>query len=66
MAKYLSFAGTWAKHTYDFTNNVVSKGGRIDTAPDIIGSVQLGDEVALGRTELEWIYKDGYFLESIG
>jgi iron complex outermembrane receptor protein len=61
---YLSFAGTWAKHTYDFTNNVVSKGDRIDTAPDIIGSVQLGYEVALGRTELEWVYNDGYFLET--
>ncbi|MBT5891371.1 MAG: TonB-dependent receptor [Chromatiales bacterium] len=61
---YLSFAGTWAKHTYDFTNNVVSKGDRIDTAPDIIGSVQLGYQAALGRTELEWVYNDGYFLET--
>ena len=61
---YLSFAGTWAKHTYDFTNNVVSKGDRIDTAPDIIGSVQLGYQADLGRTELEWVYNDGYFVET--
>ena len=61
---YLSFAGTWAKHTYDFTNSVVSKGDRIDTAPDIIGSVQLGYQATLGRTELEWVYNDGYFLET--
>jgi outer membrane receptor protein involved in Fe transport len=60
---YLSAAGSWAKHTYDFTNSTVTKGDRIDTAPDVIGSVQLGYEASLGRTEIEWVYNDAYFLE---
>ncbi len=60
---YLSVAGTWAKHTYDFTNNVVTKGDRIDTAPDVIGSAQLGYETGIGRTELEYVYNDAYFID---
>jgi len=60
---YLSAAGSWAKQTYNFSNATITKGDRLDTAPDVIGSVQLGYETSLGRTELEWVYNDAYFLE---
>ncbi len=61
---YMSFAGTWAKHTYDFNSPVVTSGDRIDTAPDLIGSMQIGYEASFGRTELEWVHNDKYFLET--
>ncbi|MDG1463041.1 MAG: TonB-dependent receptor [Gammaproteobacteria bacterium] len=61
---YLNFAGTWAKHTYDFDNAVVTSGDRVDTAPDLVGSMQLGYEASFGHTELEWVHNDKYFLET--
>jgi len=64
---YFSFAGTYAKHTYDFDlpggSFPIQSGDRVDTAPDLIGSAQIGYEHRFGKAELEWVHNDKYFLE---
>ncbi|MGI2171827.1 TonB-dependent receptor [Shewanella sp. MF05960] len=63
---YLNANGTLANHKYNSTLNLSHndiKGNEIDTAPQHMGSVQLGWNSDQGsRVELEWIHLGNYFL----
>ena len=63
----LTGAGTFARHTYDFTETVgsaandITKGARVDTAPDTLGNLAItynGDGVA---GYLRWTHVGEYF-----
>ena len=70
LTSWLSFSGdgTWARHSYDFTeitgssaNNIIS-GARVDTAPDTLGHLRAVVEPANGLTaEIEWRHVGRYF-----
>ena len=65
---------TYARHTYDFDNDVAStansteaiqKGDDVDSAPRTIGNVRLGWNI-LGdaRAELEWVHMGKYYMDA--
>jgi outer membrane receptor protein involved in Fe transport len=63
---YASASGTFAKHQYD-SNLTLSQtniqGNEIDTAPQHMGSVQLGWRVNSGNfIEFEWVHQGNYYL----
>lgn len=64
---YVSANGTFAKHQYD-SNLTLSKTNilhnEIDTAPEHMGSFQLGWRSDLGGfAELEWVHQGNYYLD---
>lgn len=64
---YASLNASYAKHSYE-SNMAISKvairGNDIDTAPRIMGSVQLGRDLGQsGKAELEWVYMGSYFTD---
>jgi outer membrane receptor protein involved in Fe transport len=63
---YASANGTFAKHEYDsnLTLSAVNiQGNEIDTAPEHIGSMQLGWRSDAGKfVELEWVHQGNYYL----
>jgi iron complex outermembrane recepter protein len=65
----LSFAGTYAKHTYEGNLNpgaVQLAGLDIDTAPRWMGSTQLNWQISAGRSlELEWVHMGAYFMDEV-
>jgi outer membrane receptor protein involved in Fe transport len=63
---YVAANGTFAKHRYD-TNLTLSRiniqDNEIDTAPEHIGSVQLGLRSDLGEfVELEWVHQGNCYI----
>jgi outer membrane receptor protein involved in Fe transport len=66
----LSGAGTFARHTYDFTRAVegaeqITAGNDVDTAPRHVGSAQLSwRPTSALRTELEWVHVGRYFMDA--
>jgi outer membrane receptor protein involved in Fe transport len=63
---YTSLNGTWAKHKYD-TNLTLSRiniqGNEIDTAPEHMGSMQVGWRSDRQEfVELEWVHQGNYYL----
>jgi iron complex outermembrane receptor protein len=65
-AFYISANGTLAKHKYDNSltiSQVNIQGNEIDTAPEHMGSAQLGWQADAGHfVELEWVHQGNYFL----
>jgi iron complex outermembrane receptor protein len=65
----LSFAATWAKHTYEGNLNpgaVQLAGLDIDTAPRWMGSSQLQWQIDADRSiELEWVHMGSYFMDEV-
>ncbi|MGA0806891.1 MAG: TonB-dependent receptor, partial [Pseudohongiellaceae bacterium] len=65
----LSFAATWAKHTYEGNLNpgaVQLAGLDIDTAPRWMGSSQLQWQIDAARSlELEWVHMGSYFMDEV-
>ncbi len=65
---YAGAAGTWARHTYDFSTSArgesIRSGNDIDTAPRTLGSLRLGWEQYRGRIELEAIHQGSYWLDA--
>ncbi|MGJ8564455.1 MAG: TonB-dependent receptor [Alphaproteobacteria bacterium] len=66
----LSGDGTWARHSYDFTEivgsraNDIIKGGRVDTAPDTLANVRARYNVTDDlMTEIEWRHMGAYFTD---
>jgi outer membrane receptor protein involved in Fe transport len=64
---YMSANVTFAKHQYD-TNLTLSRtsilGNEIDTAPQQMGSMQLGWQSEAGLLlELEWVHQGNYYLD---
>jgi outer membrane receptor protein involved in Fe transport len=62
---YASLNASYAKHSYDSDmaiSMVDIQGNDIDTAPRMMGSVQLGKTFKnTGKAELEWVYMGSYF-----
>ncbi|MEY4641374.1 MAG: hypothetical protein RLZZ227_1368 [Pseudomonadota bacterium] len=63
----LSFAASYAKHTYEGNVNpgaVQLAGLDIDTAPRLTGSTQLSWQINdRSNVELEWVHMDKYFMD---
>ena len=65
----LTGAGTLARHTYDFTETVgsaannISKGDRVDTAPDTLGNLALRYEAGKFGAYLRWTHVGSYFTD---
>jgi outer membrane receptor protein involved in Fe transport len=63
---YASANGTFAKHQYDSNlriSQVNINGNEIDTAPEHMGSLQLGWRADSGRfIELEWVHQGNYYV----
>jgi len=63
---YISANGTFAKHQYDSNltlGRINIQGNEIDTAPQHMGSVQLGWRTDSGGfIELEWVHQGNYYL----
>ena len=64
----LSGSGTLARHTYDFTEivgsaaNDITKGNRVDTAPDILGHLRMTvNPTDALTTDFEWRHMGRYF-----
>jgi len=65
---YAGVAGTWAKHTYDFSTaargETIESGNDIDTAPRTLGSLRIGWDRGRGRIELEAVHYGSYYLDA--
>lgn len=63
---YASFNGTFAKHKYDSNltlSQINIQNNEIDTAPEHMGSLQLGWRTDSGGfIELEWVHQGNYYL----
>jgi len=65
----MSFAGTWAKHTYDFSalaesNEVITQGNDVDTAPQNLWNARALWNIYAGlNAELEWQHVGGYYTD---
>jgi iron complex outermembrane receptor protein len=63
---YVSANGTFAKHQYDSNltlSRVNIQNNEIDTAPEHMGSLQLGWRADSGKfIELEWVHQGNYYL----
>lgn len=64
----LSGDGTWAQHTYDFTEivgssaNDITHGNQIDTAPDTLAHLRVSYDVSDSLdAEIEWRHVGSYF-----
>ncbi len=62
--------GTWARHTYDFTEivgspeNDIVKGNRVDTAPDTLANMRVHYAVSGALSaEFEWRHMGAYFTD---
>tara|TARA_R110002153_G_scaffold27084_4_gene84262 strand:+ start:13030 stop:15033 length:2004 start_codon:yes stop_codon:yes gene_type:complete len=64
---YASANGTFAKHRYDSNlrlSQINIQGNEIDTAPEHMGSLQLGWRSDSGEfIELEWVHQGNYYLD---
>lgn len=65
---YAGFAGTYARHTYDFDRAArgedISRSNAVDTAPRTLGSARIGYEHALGLAEVEFVHQGSYYLNA--
>jgi len=65
---YGGVAGTWARHTYDFSTaargETIVSGNDIDTAPRTLGSLRIGWERGRGRIEIEAVHQGSYWLDA--
>lgn len=65
---YGGFAGTYAKHTYAFTEQtpgeLITAGNIVDTAPRTLGSVRLGLDRSFGLLELEGAHVGRHFINA--
>jgi len=65
---YAGVAGTWAKHTYDFSTEArgetIENGNDVDTAPRTLASLRAGWDRGRGRIELETVHQGSYFLDA--
>lgn len=64
---YAALAGTWAKHTYAFSQVIsggetITDGNDIDTAPRTLGSLRVGWTVAPWLAEAEWLHQGRYYV----
>jgi outer membrane receptor protein involved in Fe transport len=63
---YASFNGTFAKHKYDSNltlSQINIQNNEIDTAPEHMGSLQIGWRTDSGGfIELEWVHQGNYYL----
>ena len=65
---YAGAAGTWAKHTYNFSTaargETIETGNDVDTAPRTLGSARIGWNRGRGRVELEAVHQGSYYLDA--
>jgi len=65
---YAGAAGTWARHTYDFSTAArgesIQSGNDVDTAPRTLGSLHVGWDRGRGRIELEAVHQGSYYLDA--
>lgn len=65
---YAGAAGTWARHTYDFSTaargEAIVSGNAVDTAPRTLGSLHIGWDRGRGRVELEAVHQGSYYLDA--
>ncbi len=65
---YAGAAGTWARHTYDFSTaargETIMSGNSVDTAPRTLGSMRAGWNRGRGRIEFEAIHQGPYYLDA--
>ncbi|HHQ13864.1 MAG TPA: TonB-dependent receptor, partial [Chromatiales bacterium] len=64
---YTGFAGTFARHRYDFDRQLpggesIHSGDDVDTAPRELASLRAGIDRPAGLLELEWVHQGSYFL----
>ena len=66
----IAAAGTYARHTYAFTNiaatETILDGDDVDTAPRTLANVRLGYGFGdgAGRAELEWVHMGDYWMDA--
>ncbi|MBX3504040.1 MAG: TonB-dependent receptor [Parvibaculum sp.] len=66
----IAAAGTYARHTYAFTNitpsEVILDGNDVDTAPRTLGNLRLGYNFheGAGRAEFEWVHMGSYWMDA--
>jgi len=66
----IAAAGTYARHTYAFTNitatEVILDGNDVDTAPRTLANVRLGYDFdgGDGRAEFEWVHVGDYWMDA--
>lgn len=66
----IAAAGTYARHTYAFTNitptETIRDGDDVDTAPRTLGNLRLGYNFndGAGRAELEWVHMGSYWMNA--
>lgn len=65
---YAGAAGTWTRHTYDFSTaargETITSGNDIDTAPRTLGSIRFGWNQDPGLIELEAVHQGSYYLDA--
>ncbi|MDP6675552.1 MAG: TonB-dependent receptor, partial [Gammaproteobacteria bacterium] len=65
---YAGAAGTWARHTYDFSTaargETIVSGNDVDTAPRKLGSLHIGWDQGRSRIELEGVHQGSYWLDA--
>ncbi|HJP37661.1 MAG: TonB-dependent receptor [Gammaproteobacteria bacterium] len=65
---YAGVAGTWARHSYDFSTaargEIIVSGNDVDTAPRKLGSLHIGWEHGKSRIELAGIHQGSYWLDA--
>lgn len=65
---YAGVAGTWARHTYDFSSvargEAIMSGNDVDTAPRTLGSLRIGWNRGRGRIEFEAVHQGAYWLDA--
>jgi iron complex outermembrane receptor protein len=65
---YAGFAGTFARHTYEFDRaargETIVSGNDVDTAPRSLGSARVGVDRPIGLLEAEWVHQGDYFLDA--
>jgi outer membrane receptor protein involved in Fe transport len=65
---YGGLAGTYARHTYAFTEQtpgeLITSGNVVDTAPRTLGSIRLGVDRPVGLIEAEGIHVGRHFIDA--
>jgi outer membrane receptor protein involved in Fe transport len=65
---YGGFAGTYAKHTYAFTEQtpgeLITAGNIVDTAPRTLASARLGMDLPAGLLEVEGVHVGRHFINA--
>jgi outer membrane receptor protein involved in Fe transport len=68
LGMYAGFAGTYARHTYDFDRAArgedITSGNDVDTAPRTLASARIGYERNLGLAEIEFVHQGSYYLNA--